>query len=55
MRCAGSLQSLWVQRIFLGGMPPRKGRVMSITERGEMLREERVELAEEGVVRCFPA
>lgn len=39
----------------MGGMPPRKGRVMSITERGEMLREERVELAEEGVVRCFPA
>lgn len=55
MRCAGSLQSLWVQRIFLCGIPPRTGKVMSITERGEMFREERVELADEEVVRCFPA
>lgn len=36
-------------------MPPRTGKVMSITERGGMLREERVELVEDGVVRCFPA
>lgn len=54
MRCAGSLQSLWVQRIFFGA-PPRKGRVMSIVADGGTLRDDRVELADEGVVRCFPA
>lgn len=54
MRCAGSLQSLWVQRIFFGA-PPRKGRVMSIVPDGGTLRDDRVELADEGVVRCFPA
>lgn len=39
----------------MGGIPPRIGKAMSIMERGGMLSEERVELAEEGVVRCFPA
>lgn len=28
MRWAASLHSLWLQRIFLGGMPPRRGRAM---------------------------
>lgn len=39
----------------MGGIPPRTGKVMSMTERGGMFREERVELADEEVVRCFPA
>ena len=47
MRCAGSLQSLCVQRIFFGA-PPRKGRVMSMVADGGTLRDDRVELADEG-------
>ncbi|KAH9879854.1 hypothetical protein J1614_001878 [Plenodomus biglobosus] len=52
MGCARSLQSLNEQRIFLGGMPPRRGRAMCSVELEEIAYSERVV---EGEERCFPA
>lgn len=42
MRCAGSLQSLNVQRTFLGGIPPRIGNERARVEFGRMLSEDNV-------------
>jgi len=36
MRWAASLHSLWLQRIFFGGMPPRSGRAMCRVALGAM-------------------
>jgi hypothetical protein len=52
MRCAASLQSLKLQRIFLGGMPPRSGSAMCRVALEGMARSVRVEA---GVERCLPA
>ena len=52
MRCAESLQSLKLHFIFLGGMPPRTGKVRWRVDSWGMERERRVEV---GVVgRCLP-
>lgn len=53
MRCADSLQSLKLHRIFLGGMPPRTGSVRWRVDSCGIERDVRVE---DGVVgRCLPA
>ena len=52
MRWAASLHSLKLQRIFFGGMPPRRGMAMCRVALGGRRREERVEDGEE---RWWPA
>ena len=54
IRCAGSLQSLNVQRSFLGGMPPRIGSVSSSVELEDMFKADIVG-SEMVVVRWRPA
>jgi hypothetical protein len=46
MRCAASLHSLKLQRIFLGGMPPRIGSAMCSVAFAGMAYEDKVEEGE---------
>lgn len=52
MRCAASLHVLKLQRIFLGGIPPRIGKAMCSVALEGICSDERVE---SGDVRCDPA
>lgn len=54
MRCAGSLQSLCVQRTFLGAPPLLGGITLRVAE-GGMESDSRVEVMLVVVVRCLPA
>ena len=54
MRCAGSLQSLCVQRTFFGA-PPRIGKVTCRVAEDGIDSDSRVEAILVVVVRCFPA
>lgn len=54
MRCAGSLQSLCVQRTFFGA-PPRIGKVTCKVAEDGIDSDSRVEAMFVVVVRCFPA